>query len=205
MNGRTVHAAFRTREIAVPKDLERHLDGILGALHLPSGQLRHDSGGVGIDGDDKDDAADADEALNDVAMGGLLDADDIGGGSGPTGSMYSERPPLRIGKPPVRRKIDAKEWLLKEAENLAAEAGNDPFAVEAFNVATGERRAKVRARAKRRRRLTPSQPSVCAVTWLQTSATLSSSAPRGTPRTPTSARWTPRGRRRTRGDGWRVH
>ena len=142
VNGRTVHAAFRTREMAVPKDLERHLDGILGALHLPSGQLQHDSRGVGIDGDDKDDAADADEALNDVAMGGLLDADDIGGGSGPTGSMYSERPPLRIGKPPVRRKIDAKQWLLKEAENLAAEAGNDPFAVEAFNVATGERRGR---------------------------------------------------------------
>ena len=34
-----VHETYRTRELAVPKDLEAHLDGFLGALHLPSGQL----------------------------------------------------------------------------------------------------------------------------------------------------------------------
>ena len=151
VNGRTVHAAFRTREIAVPKDLERHLDGILGALHLPSGQLQHDTKGEGVDGESEegdtrvtdDESGSKDATHTGGSMGGLMEPEGAsGGGSGPTGSLYSERPPLRIGRPPVRRKVNATEWVLKEAENLAAEAGNDPFAVEAFNVATGERRSK---------------------------------------------------------------
>ena len=39
LRGEVVHETYRTRELAVPKDLEAHLDGFLGALHLPSGQL----------------------------------------------------------------------------------------------------------------------------------------------------------------------
>ena len=37
-----VHETYRTRELAVPKDLEAHLDGFLGA-RPPSGQLRRAS------------------------------------------------------------------------------------------------------------------------------------------------------------------
>ena len=46
LRGVAVHATHRTRELAVPKEVEAHLDGILGALHLPTGQLQH----VGVGG-----------------------------------------------------------------------------------------------------------------------------------------------------------
>ena len=46
LRGVAVHATHRTRELAVPKEVEAHLDGVLGALHLPTGQLQH----VGVGG-----------------------------------------------------------------------------------------------------------------------------------------------------------
>lgn len=122
VNGNAVHATYRTRELAVPKDLEGHLDGVLGALHLPSGQLQHRgagnavSRGVGMDGDGDG----GKEGVHDGGAGKVL--------------AYSDREPVRINKPPLRRKVNETEWVRREAVTLAKEAGNDPFAVEAFHI-----------------------------------------------------------------------
>ena len=196
LRGVAVHATHRTREIAVPKEVEAHLDGILGALHLPTGQLQHVGVGgraaLAVDDDDDDDEdtlerRDSDEDLEtrDEArerpiiregFGTVPDAGDDGDrGSGDASaaageslgtaasdasstpsktsgglkrggfsralrsaglapSAYSDREPIRVGKPPTRRWVNETEWVLREARALAAEAGGDPFAVEAFRL-----------------------------------------------------------------------
>ena len=39
-----------------------------------------------------------------------------------------------MGKPPTRRWVNETEWVLREARGSRAEAGGDPFAVEAFRL-----------------------------------------------------------------------
>ena len=120
LRGRVVHATHRTREMAVPKELEAHLDGILGALHLPTGQLQHNQmgPGAGAAGDEGDaaGAGEGPEAADDGELAGLAL------------SAYSERPPIRIDRAPTRRRVNATEWVRRQAEALAAKARVDSSA-----------------------------------------------------------------------------
>ena len=178
LRGEVVHETYRTRELAVPKDLEAHLDGFLGALHLPSGQLlraESDDAGRGlvseggpiggpigaetsastIDLERTDSVTDATfgdayepasrplasttenrgerTATPSLAAGGAADGEPEGGPRGgpssPFGaargvapSAYSDRAPVRIGKPPRRVRVSERDWVLREARALADEA-----------------------------------------------------------------------------------
>jgi len=181
LRGEVVHETYRTRELAVPKDLEAHLDGFLGALHLPSGQLlraESDDAGRGlaseggpiggpiraetsastIDLERTDSVTDAPFgdayepasgrplegeptketrgeriATPSLAAGVAADGEPEGGPRGrqspPFGaargvapSAYSDRAPVRIGKPPRRVRVSERDWVLREARALADEA-----------------------------------------------------------------------------------
>lgn len=156
LRNEVVHETFRTRELAVPKELENHLDGILGALHLPSGQLSHaHSEGADEDSSDtaataatveakdmpatdaKDTATSGAESMGDTSGTSNVDSVDSSlrvndpsdpsdlalGDAGLTLSSYTDRDPIRIGKPPTRKVVSEHEWVLREAKALALEVG----------------------------------------------------------------------------------
>jgi hypothetical protein len=144
-----VHETYRTRELAVPKELENHLDGILGALHLPSGQLAlasveaedADEGEMttGLDVETRDSGSTASEnkvgdrvtakatvfVSNPAGGDGWDGSDDalrLGDPGRLTPSAYTDREPIEIGKPPVRKHVSEHEWVLREAKALARKA-----------------------------------------------------------------------------------
>ena len=137
LGGEVVHETYRTRELAVPKDLEAHLDCFLGALHLPSGQLRHRDA-------ESEDAGSAARIAN-ARENGSAPAEADASTEGPTGtatstlaaasaavpavpaggvarSAYSDRAPVRIGEPPRRVRVSERDRVLREARALADEA-----------------------------------------------------------------------------------
>ena len=149
MRNDVVHETYRTRELAVPKELENHLDGILGALHLPSGQLAlasveaedADEGEMttGLDVETRDSGSFASEnkvgdrvtakatvfVSNPAGGDGWDGSDDalrLGDPGRLTPSAYTDREPIEIGKPPVRKQVSEHEWVLREAKALARKA-----------------------------------------------------------------------------------
>ena len=142
LRGEVVHETYRTRELAVPKDLEPHLDGFLGALHLPSGQLQRrdaeseDAGSAarvedrasygGVASRVSDDERESTEDPERTATSSLAAAEASAAAGVPAGpvapSAYSDRAPVRIGKPPRRVRVSERDWVLREAQALADEA-----------------------------------------------------------------------------------
>ena len=138
LRGEVVHETYRTRELAVPKDLEAHLDGFLGALHLPSGQLQHSDaeedaqivdareggGGSGDDGGSRAESTTEDPARTGTPSqeraAGQTEYSYVVGGVAP--SAYSDRAPVLIRKPPRRVRVSERDWVLREAQLLADEA-----------------------------------------------------------------------------------
>ena len=124
LRGEVVHETYRTRELAVPKDLEAHLDGFLGALHLPSGQLQHSDAdareGGGGSGDESRSRAETETETPSPAAAGQTEYSYVVGGVAP--SAYTDRAPVRIGKPPRRVRVSERDWVLREAQALADEA-----------------------------------------------------------------------------------